>query len=87
MIARALKKYKQYNVIVEGHAHNISGTEKEETEELIPLSQERADAIKKILIDEGIDEERLSSVGKGGKEPISTEPAQNRRVEFKLVSK
>ncbi len=86
MVARALQKYKQYNVIVEGHAHNISGTEEEETEELIPLSKERADAIMKILIEEGIDEARLSSVGKGGKEPISTEPAQNRRVEFKLVS-
>ena len=86
MVARALQKYKQYNVIVEGHAHNISGTEEEETEELIPLSKERADAIMKILIEEGIDEARLSSVGKGGKEPISNEPAQNRRVEFKLVS-
>lgn len=86
MIADALKKYKQYNVIVEGHAHNVSGIEKEETEELIPLSKERADAIMKILVEEGVAESKLTAVGKGGKEPISSEPAKNRRVEFKLVS-
>ena len=87
MVAQALKKYKQYNVIVEGHAHNVSGTEKEETTELIPLSQERADAIMKVLIAEGVDASKLTSVGKGGREPISSEPSKNRRVEFKLVSR
>ncbi len=87
MVAQALKKYKQYNVIVEGHAHNVSRTEKEETSELIPLSQERADAIMKVLVDEGVDASKLTAVGKGGREPISSEPSKNRRVEFKLVSR
>ncbi|MCR4736518.1 MAG: OmpA family protein [Treponema sp.] len=86
MIANALKKYKQYNVIIEGHAHNISGTQEEENTELIPLSKDRADAIKAILVEEGVNEAILSAVGKGGKEPISKEPAKNRRVEFKLVT-
>lgn len=87
MIAKALKKYKQYNVIIEGHAHNVSGTEKEETEELLPLSQERANVIMNILVEEGVPASSLTAVGKGGKEPISTESAKNRRVEFKLVKK
>lgn len=86
LIANALQKYKQYRIIIEGHAHNVSGTEEEEFEELLPLSKARAEAIMAILIEEGVSASKMTAVGKGGSEPISTEPRRNRRVEFKLVN-
>src|SRR5574344_243189 len=86
-IAAILNKYDTYKVSVEGHANNTSGTEKEEVNELIPLSQARADSIKAELVKRGISEERIIAVGKGGRYPVTKDKAEawkNRRVEFIL---
>src|SRR5574344_83036 len=86
-IASILNKYDTYKVSVEGHANNTSGTEKEEVNELIPLSQARADSIKAELVKRGISEERIIAVGKGGRYPVTKDKAEawkNRRVEFIL---
>ena len=54
----------------------------------IPLSENRAIAVQKILKKEfGIDSSRLQTLGKGSSEPLSDEntvtaKAQNRRVEI-----
>lgn len=86
-IAETLKQYQAYRVMIVGHANATSGTDEEEANELIPLSQTRADVIKFELIKRGVDSSRLSSFGVGGKYPIATgiEGWKNRRVEFVLT--
>ena len=89
-IAEILNKFPEYKVQVEGHANNVSGTEREEKEDLIPLSAARADAVRRFLIERGVSRSRLSSVGIGGTKPIASLSDKdnwwkNRRVEFVLI--
>lgn len=54
------------------------------------LSQSRADAVKKYLIDKGIARRRLFSVGYGKRSPVASNKTaagreKNRRVEFVIV--
>ena len=88
-VAEILNRFKSYNVVVEGHANNVTGTEREETNELIPLSKARAEAIKVILQKNGVSAGRLSTVGMGGTRPVAAREDRdnwwkNRRVEFIL---
>lgn len=94
-ISDILNKFKDYKVTIEGHANNISGTDAEETSSengnipLIPLSEERAAAVKQILIKNGVESSRLTTVGRGGTQPIVSRSDKdnwwkNRRVEFIL---
>jgi len=89
-IAEILNKFKDYKVQVEGHANNVTGTQKEEDSELIPLSLQRADAVRTFLIQNGVDSARLSSIGMGGTRPVAKRNDRenwwkNRRVEFILI--
>jgi flagellar hook assembly protein FlgD len=89
-IAEILNKFKDYRIQVEGHANNVTGTQKEEDSELIPLSQQRAEAVKAFLVANGVSQERLSTVGMGGTRPVATRADRenwwkNRRVEFVLI--
>lgn len=89
-IAEIINKFRDYRIQVEGHANNVTGTQKEEETELIPLSRERAQAVREFLIRNSVDGSRLSTVGMGGTKPV-TERAdrenwwKNRRVEFILL--
>lgn len=79
----------EVNVIIEGYANNISGTEKEQREELLPLSQKRAETIVKELVKRGIDPKLLTPKGVGGANPIAGKDDRanwwkNRRVEFRI---
>lgn len=90
-VAEILNKFKDYKVTVVGHANRITDKESEETEELIPLSTQRAEYVKNQLIALKVKngEKRLSSEGKGGTEPVADRKNsevnwKNRRVEFIL---
>jgi outer membrane protein OmpA-like peptidoglycan-associated protein/flagellar hook assembly protein FlgD len=89
-IAAVLAKFPAYRIRVEGHAVNLSGSEREERTELLPLSLDRARAVVEALAERGIDRERLDAVGLGGREPLVPHGDlqfrwRNRRVEFILV--
>jgi outer membrane protein OmpA-like peptidoglycan-associated protein len=66
---------------------------REQAEELIPLSKESpADAVKKALVELGLDEGRITTAGLGGAEPVvpfadAVNRWKNRRVEFILIKK
>lgn len=89
-VVKILKRHPDYQIKIEGHANNVSNTQREELQSLIPLSQQRAQTIKKILIESGIEASRLTAVGMGGRYPIvdhsrREEWWKNRRVEFILI--
>lgn len=91
-IVRQLKKHEDCIVTVEGYGNNISGTEKENREEVLPLSEKRAKVIMEELIKHGVKKEQLAYVGRGDKNPIDTssDPKnwwKNRRVEFSIKKK
>ncbi|MBQ9281644.1 MAG: OmpA family protein [Treponema sp.] len=89
-IAKEIKEHPGAKiVIIEGYANNISGTEKENREELMPLSQLRADAIVQELIKRGVNPDVLQATGMGGANPLASRDDhdnwwKNRRVEFRI---
>lgn len=97
-VADILNKFKEYNVVIEGHANNLSNTEEEETATvlngqpnipLVPLSKDRAEYVKSRLVKYGVNENRLTTDGKGGRFPVAPSTDRNvswknRRVEFIL---
>lgn len=89
-IAEIINKFRDYRIQVEGHANNVTGTQREEDAELIPLSRQRAQAVRDFLIRNGVDGSRLSTVGMGGTKPVVERADRenwwkNRRVEFILI--
>ncbi len=94
-VADVLNKFPDYTITVVGHANNITGTEAEETSTengnipLIPLSLNRAEFVKTKLKEYGVEENRMTTEGKGGRERIASLQDRenwwkNRRVEFLL---
>ena len=94
-IAETLKKYASYDVRIEGHAVRVHWDDKElgakeEREELVPLSRDRARTVKDALTERGIEPDRLSVKGIGGQDPLVPHSDldnrwKNRRVEFILL--
>ena len=96
-IADILKKFKDYKVTIVGHANKITDNPEEETVDNLaqwgrasmPLSKERADAIKAYLTKRGVSASALSTEGMGGTKPVVNPKDKdnnwkNRRVEFIL---
>jgi len=89
-----LKKFPDYKIKLVGHAVMIHWDNKalgaiEQRDVLIPLSQARADAIKKALVDRGLPENMFSTDGVGASDQIVPDSDlanrwQNRRVAFYL---
>jgi outer membrane protein OmpA-like peptidoglycan-associated protein len=87
-VATSLNKFDGYKITIEGHANQVERTESE-AEFNLQLSSERAQSIKNMLSKMGVSAERISTVGKGDKEPVvpfEDKPNwwKNRRVEFIL---
>ncbi len=82
-------RYQQYEIVIEGHAVNLTGTEREETDILEPLSRARAQSVKDALVERGISDSRVDVVGRGGLDPMVPHDDldqrwRNRRVDFIL---
>ena len=94
-LAEIFRKYAKYRIEVEGHANlvnfdNPAKAKTEQEQELIPLSKQRADAIRDALIGQGIEAGRITTTGVGAAEPLVPfsdvdNRWKNRRVEFVLV--
>ena len=97
-IAQILNKFRDYSILIEGHAnsegkiggYSAAAISSEETRELIPLSTGRAELVKKLLTENGVDARRLSTTGRGSSAPVvdfkdSQNRWKNRRVEFILI--
>lgn len=93
-IAEILSKYRTYGITIEGHANPVFFNDParagvEEREELQPLSEDRAQAVRDALAERGVNPNRLRVVGRGGTQTIA-DPGnrevnwKNRRVEFIL---
>ncbi len=84
-ITAILKEYPNSKFSIEGHTDSDGKDAFNQK-----LSEDRAKAVKDYLIENGIDADRLSSVGYGESKPIDTNKtakgkANNRRVEVKLI--
>jgi len=97
-IAEILNKFKDYRIAIEGHANSIgkiygytaAKINDEETKELIPLSTNRAEAVRRLLVADGVDPRRLTVLGLGSSDPVvdfkdAVNRWKNRRVEFILI--
>jgi len=75
------------SVVVEGHTDNVGSAASNKK-----LSEQRASAVMKYLIDRGVDKKRLKSVGYGLERPVADNgtkegQAKNRRVELVIKDK
>lgn len=86
-IADLLKEHPKYKVKIVGHTDPV-----EEAKATGNISLNRANAVKKALVDNGVSESKLLVVGVQDFEPITKDAtsagqAQNRRVMFTVISK
>ncbi len=84
---KVLAEYKELHVLVSGFTDDVG-----ERQANIDLSEARAKSVKEYMVSKGIDTGRIETRGAGPDDPIAdnkTEKGrqQNRRIEFKLVSK
>jgi outer membrane protein OmpA-like peptidoglycan-associated protein len=84
-IAAQLKKDDGARVSVEGHTDSVGGAAANEA-----LSEKRAAAVRDFLTKVGVDEDHITSSGKGESEPVATNKTaagrqQNRRVELVIT--
>jgi len=84
-LAEILNEYPDAKVSIEGHTDSDGDDAKN-----LDLSKRRADAVKAYLSTHGITAERMSTIGYGETQPITSNTsragkAKNRRVDFKLT--
>lgn len=85
-LADFLKKHPSRNVLIEGHTDSVGSEDYN-----MALSQKRADSVKLKLVEDGIDADRITTVGYGEKFPVvgNDNPAgraQNRRVDVIILN-
>uniref|UniRef100_UPI0035673667 OmpA family protein n=1 Tax=Lutibacter sp. TaxID=1925666 RepID=UPI0035673667 len=78
------KEYPQADFVIAGHTDSVGSTKSNQL-----LSQSRADAVRDYLISNGINADRLTTVGYGESMPIDSNVtrsgrANNRRTEVTL---
>jgi outer membrane protein OmpA-like peptidoglycan-associated protein len=79
-VANILQAYPQTNIRVAGHT-DASGSEAYNQQ----LSERRAISVKNALIQRGVADYRIETIGFGESMPISSSAAMNRRVEIRIT--
>ncbi len=84
-VVEGMKRYPEFKVEIQGHTDSVGSAAYN-----MKLSENRAKAVMKYLVEKGIDPKRLSAKGFGAKEPIANNDtpegqAQNRRVHLVRV--
>ncbi|UHQ56990.1 OmpA family protein [Microbulbifer sp. YPW16] len=84
-LATILTKNPELTIAIEGHTSSDGDENRNKA-----LSQQRADAVKQMLVEKGIDESRITSMGMGSAKPLAdnaTEAGkqQNRRISVRVV--
>lgn len=80
-----MTKHPSVRVEISGHSDSVGGRDTN-----MNLSQRRADAVKRYLVEKGIAGDRIETRGAGPDEPIDSNRtdagrAKNRRIEFKVL--
>jgi len=83
-VVKVMQDNNGYNLEINGHTDSQGNVDKN-----LVLSQKRAAAVKKYLVDKGVSENRMTTAGFGITEPIADNNTaagrrRNRRVEFKV---
>lgn len=79
-VANVLNNYPDTRMRVEGHT-DTRGSDSYNME----LSQRRADSVKAILVQRGVNPARIDTIGYGESQPISSSDAANRRVSIVIT--
>ncbi len=79
-IAAVINKYPGTSIQVAGHTDN-RGSERYNQY----LSLQRAEAVKNALVQQGVNPSRISTVGFGESQPVSSHRALNRRAEIRII--
>jgi len=84
---KVLTEYKDLRVLITGHTDDVG-----EHQTNVDLSEARANSVKAYLVSKGIDTGRIETHGAGPDAPIADNKTdkgrqQNRRIEFKLITK
>ena len=84
-LANILQENPSLEIRIEGHTDNVG-----KAEDLLRLSEDRANAIRDFLITKGVSPNRVQTVGYGPKFPINDNTsderrAENRRVEIRIT--
>lgn len=85
-LAQSLKKYPNTDVVIYGHTDNVGSDATND-----PLSLRRAQAAGNYLVAQGVASSRVTTVGRGKREPIASNDTeagrqQNRRVEIGIFA-
>jgi outer membrane protein OmpA-like peptidoglycan-associated protein len=85
-LAEFLRTYSKRNVLIEGHTDNLGNEDFN-----VRLSQQRADAVRDLLIARGVSPQRIRTKGYGPKFPVVDNDSaagrqQNRRVEVLVLN-
>lgn len=79
-----LEKYPERGLVIKGHTCDLGNYQKNKI-----LSKQRAEAMKKILVDKGCDGSRVETIGMGPDEPLVPNTCEenrkmNRRIEIQI---
>src|SRR5690606_36806841 len=82
---RTLRTYPEIEVEISGHTDDVGSNASNQR-----LSQQRAESVKRWLVENGIEESRLTAVGYGEEQPVVPNASpeyrlKNRRIEFKRI--
>ena len=78
--ATVLNNYPQTTLRVEGHTDQVGNEDYNQR-----LSEQRAMSVKNALIQNNVDSRRITTIGFGETQPISSEDAVNRRVNIRIT--